>query len=157
MSAGLIYTAVARNISIPGASGQLWEIAATSSIVVRSISLSFIPQFNVTSMARVQVATLSTLGAGGSSVTPGPQDPRNTVGAKTSFISLLTTPGTVLSVLTASNVRVDSKDDYEALRHFGPWHVAGLPMSGGSKLGVLITGISSDPFSVTSTIEFEEL
>jgi hypothetical protein len=160
MSTGLIYTAVARNIAIPVSSGQLWEISATASIIIRSISISFIPIVqafvDVTSMASLQVASLSSLGTGGSAVTPAAQDPRNTVGATTSFRSLVTTPGAVLSVLTASNVRADLKDDYQALGHYGLWRVAGLPMSGGSRLGVLITGDTNNPFSVTSVIEFEE-
>jgi hypothetical protein len=166
---GLIYTATAIRMVVPVAGANIWEIQATlnTSLLVRTITISFLPIFtyagggNVISYANVTLQTLTGLGSGGIRVNPAPQETYNTVAAVTTFNSLVTTPGTTGTVLHAASPSLSAGDFavLGSMNSSGYYQICPRPMSGGEMLGVFVQPIvtgTPGPITMTSVVEFEE-
>jgi hypothetical protein len=108
---GLMYTAKFQSVTVTNAAQNLWEmITGAASILIHSIRIEFVP--TITSgvaqdvRAAIAIQTISSTGTGGSAVTPVAEHPRNTIASLTTVNSLVTTPGTLALVKSASNPSV---------------------------------------------------
>jgi hypothetical protein len=153
---GLMYTAKAQSVSVTNAAQNLWEIiaAAATSLLIHSIRIEFVP--TITSgvaqdvRAAIAIQTITTTGTGGTAITPAPEHPRNTVAAVTTFNNLVTTPGTLGVVKSASNPSVIVPFE----RIFTPDQR--IPITGGGRLAINLAAGLGGTVVMSSEIYFEE-
>lgn len=156
MAVGLIYTARVQNVTVTNAAQNLFEIiaAAATSLLVSAIRIEFVPLIfsGVAQDLRfyLSIASLSSTGTGGVAVMPAAQHPRNTVAAVTTINSLVTSPGTVVAVKSASDPSVLTAYD----RIFTSDQR--IPVVGGGRLGIAMTASLGQSFSMSAQIDFEE-
>ena len=153
---GLMYTARAQAVSVTNVAQNLWEIiaAAATSLLIHSIRIEFVPTI-VSGVAQdiryaLAIQTISTTGTGGTAITPQPEHPRNTVAAVTTFNSLVTTPGTLGVVKSASQPSVIVP--YE--RVYTPDQR--IPITGGGRLAINLAAGLGGSVVMSSEIYFEE-
>lgn len=153
---GLMYTASQQNVSVTNAAQNLWEIiaAAGTSLLIHSIRVEFVPTITsgVAQDVRAQLAiqTISTTGTGGSAVTPRAAHPRNTVAAVSTFNGLVTIPGTLGVVKSASTPSVIVPFE----RIFTPDQR--IPITGGGRLAINLGAGLGGTVTMSSEIYFEE-
>lgn len=153
---GLMYTAKQQSVSVTNAAQNLWEIiaAAATSLLIHSIRIEFVP--TITSgvaqdvRAAIAIQTISTTGTGGSAITPQPEHPRNSVAAVTTFNSLVTTPGTLGVVKSASQPSIIVPFE----RIFTPDQR--IPITGGGRLAINLAAGLGGTIVMSSEIYFEE-
>jgi hypothetical protein len=153
---GLMYTAKQQSVSVTNAAQNLWEIiaAAATSLLIHSIRIEFVP--TITSgvaqdvRAAIAIQTITTTGTGGSAITPISEHPRNTVAAVTTFNSLVTTPGTLGVVKSASQPSIIVPFE----RIFTPDQR--IPITGGGRLAINLAGGLGGTIVMSSEIYFEE-
>lgn len=153
---GLMYTAKQQSVSVTNAAQNLWEIiaAASTSLLIHSIRLEFVP--TITSgvaqdvRAAISIQTISTTGTGGSAITPIAEHPRNSVAAVTTFNSLVTAPGTLGVVKSASNPSIIVPFE----RIFTPDQR--IPITGGGRLAINLAAGLGSTIVLSSEIYFEE-
>lgn len=154
---GLMYTASFQNVTVTNAAQNLWEMIAASAValLIHSIRVTFTP--TITSgvaqdvRAQINVQTITSTGTGGTSKTPAPVNPRNTVSAATTFNSLVTTPGTLGVIKDAENVSIIVPFE----RIYTPDQR--ILVNAGSRLAVNLAAGLGASYSASSEIYFEEL
>jgi len=109
---GFLYSVNLSSVTVPNAAVNLYEFIAASSVslLLHSIRLEFVPTVGsgVAQDLRFAIAlqTMTTTGTGGTPVIPVAEHPRNTVAAQTVVNTLVTTPGAMGIVKSASNPSV---------------------------------------------------
>lgn len=153
---GLMYTASFQNVTVTNAAQNIWEFICASNvgILIHSIRLTFTP--TITSgvaqdvRAQLNIQTITTTGTGGTATTPAAVNPRNTVAAATTVNRLVTTPGTLGTVMSSDNVSIIVP--YE--RIYTPDQR--IPVSPGKRLALNLSAGLGSSFSASSEIYFEE-
>lgn len=153
---GLIYTAKAQSVTVTNAAQNLFEFiaAAGTSLLIHSIRIEFVP--TITSgvaqdvRAAIAIQTITTTGTGGSAVTPIAEHPRNTVAAVTTVNMLVTTPGTLGVVKSASNPSIIVPFE----RIYTPDQR--IPVTGGGRLAINLAAGLGGSVTMSAEIYFEE-
>jgi len=151
-----MYTARVQNVTVTNAAQNLFEIiaAAATSLLVSAIRIEFVPLIysGVAQDLRfyLSIASLSSTGTGGVAVMPAAQHPRNTVAAVTTINSLVTSPGIVATVKSASDPSVLTPYDrvFTSEQRY--------PIVGGGRLGIAITGSLGQSLTMSAQVDFEE-
>jgi hypothetical protein len=161
MAVGLMYTAQFQNIAITNVVQDIWQLnaAAACSVVVHSWRLTFTPTIvsGVAQDVRLQFQILnrSTAGTGGTGVTPGAVNPRNTVVASTVVNrTVVTTQGTAGTIHSSDNISV-----------IVPWEriyteAQRIPIPAGSSNFLCLLLVATNaalPLNASSEVYFEEL
>jgi hypothetical protein len=151
-----MYTARVQNVTVTNVAQNLFEIiaAGATSLLIHAIRIEFVPSI-VSGVGQdlrffLSIASLSSTGTGGTAVMPSALHPRNTVAAVTTINSLVTSPGTVVAIKSASDPSVLTPYD----RVFTSDQR--IPVVGGGRLGIAITGSLGQSLSMSGTIDFEE-
>jgi len=153
---GLMYIAKQQSVSVTNAAQNLWEIIAASgvSLLIHSIRIEFVPTITsgVAQDVRYALAiqTLTSTGTGGTAIVPAPEHPRNTVAAQATVNGLVTTPGTLGTVKSASQPSVIVPFE----RIYTPDQR--IPISGGGRLGINLAAGLGGTVVMSSEIYFEE-
>jgi len=151
-----MYIAKQQSVSVTNAAQNLWEIIAASSVslLIHSLRIEFVP-ITLSGVAQdiryaIAIETLSSTGTGGTSIIPAPQHPRNTLAAQTAFNGLVTNPGTVATVKSASNPSniVTFERNWTSDQK--------IPISGGGRLGINLASGLGGTYTMSSEIVFEE-
>src|SRR5450631_385550 len=112
MASGLMYVARLQSVTLTNVPTCLWEISTSNTVglLLHSIRIDFCPVIagGVAQDARAMLAiqTLSSIGSGGTLVTPAPLHPRNAAPSTAFIFGMLTVPGTVLAVKSAETVPI---------------------------------------------------
>lgn len=155
---GLMYTASFSDVTVTNAVQDLFEIIAAAGVplIVHSIRITFVPTI-VSGVAqdvraKLQVVTRSTTGSGGASVTPAPENTRNTVAATATVNrTVVTTQGTIGVVKLAD--QVSTILPYE--RIFTPDQR--IPVAGGGRLCVFLATALGAGYQASGEVYFEEV
>jgi hypothetical protein len=158
MSNGLTYTASLRNVTVTSTSQNLWELSAAVgvSLMIRSIRIEVVPSIApwgaASQYGTVSLGPLSSLGNGGNSVTPAPEDPHNTNLASTVFRSQ------VLSAGPFSNIEISRTSDFRCFGNAFFEYAQPFPISGGGLYGVNLQflPLAAASYAMSSEICFEE-
>lgn len=155
---GLMYTASFSDVTVTNAIQDIFEMIAAAgvSVVVHSFRVTFVPTI-VSGVAqdvraKLQIVTRSTSGSGGASITPAPENERNTVAAATSVNrTVVTTQGTIGVVKSAD--QVSTILPYE--RIFTPDQR--IPIKGGGRLCLFLATALGAGYQASGEVYFEEV
>ena len=159
---GLIYTAQFQDISITNVVQDLIQLAtaATAAVLIHSIRVEFTPTIvsGVAQDVRLALAIVqrSTVGTGGTGVTPSPVNPRNTVSAQSTVTrTVVTTQGTLVNTLGSFNSSVIVPFE----RIYTPDQRVPVPASAATKVYSLFLAATNAALPLTASLEmyFEEI
>jgi hypothetical protein len=156
-----MYTAQFSNVSITNAVQDIWQLqaAATAAVLVHSWRVTFVPTI-VSGVAQdvrlnLQICNRSTTGTGGTAVTAGAVNPRNSVAAVTTCTrTVVTTQGTIGTIHDGEQISVIVPFE----RIYTPDQRLLIPAGTGNLLSLFLTTANAGlPLNASSEVYFEEI